>query len=362
MRNLQNPEAEFTLTSRELELGPAQPDVPADALRDLEVTGQLSMQTAGPRVNATLRSPSGTFAGAAYGDLAIDFGMQDQVASIGKLAVALFGGTLGATGRYDMSKADRPRFDLKTQLSSMRLGKIAATLSPKADGSVQGELGGTLDLAGAGTSWEQIRTTLTGQGKLLVRDGVIKDVNLADAALSGITGVPGLSSLLSPDLRRKYPQAFGTGDTVFENMDWKLAVRDGVASFDDFEFAARDYSVAGKGTYALENRLDLSTVMTFSQALSDSLVEAAEPMRYLRNSDGRVAIPVKLFGPLPGIKPVPDVNYIAKAASRQAVGSLLDKALGPKKEPPAEGQAPQPTPEGAASDAVRKGLGGLFGQ
>ena len=276
---------------------PGRGDAPADALRDLEIKAQLSMPKAGPRVKATLRSPSGTFAGFDYGDLSVDFGLQDQVANIEKLSIGMFGGTLGATGRYDMRQAERPRFDLQTTLSAMQLAKIAASLSPKAKGSMQGELGGTLALAGAGTSWDQIRPNLTGRGNVVLVDGVLRDVNLAETALRGITGVPGLADLLSPDLREKYPQAFGVGDTAFENMDAKIEIRDGKAAFSDFKLAARDYAVSGEGTYALDNQLDLTTRMTFSQPLSESLVQAAKPMGYLRTAEGRVAIPVKLVGP-----------------------------------------------------------------
>ena len=194
---------------------------------------------------------------------------------------------------------------------------------------------------------------------MVLTDGVLRDVNLADTALQGITGVPGLSNLLPPDLRQRYPQVFGVGDTVFENMDAKIDIRDGYANFRDFKLAARDYAVTGEGRYALDNRLDLTTVMTFSQALSDQLVKAAEPMAYLRSPEGRVAIPVRLVGPLPDIKPVPDVAYIAKAASRQAVGKLLDKALGVQRQKP-EGEAEKPSAEGAASELLKKGLGGLL--
>ena len=157
---------------------------------------------------------------------------------------------------------------------------------------------------------------------------MLKDVNLAESALKGITGVPGLSGLLPPELRKKYPDVFGAGDTVFENMDTKIDIRDGWAHFRDFRLAARDYTITGQGRYSLDNRLDMTTVMTFSQPLSDSLVKAAEPMRYLRSAEGRVEFPVKLIGAAPDIKAVPDVGYIAKAASRQAVGKLLEDALG----------------------------------
>ena len=114
-------------------------------------------------------------------------------------------------------------------------------------------------------------------------------MNLAMTALQGVTGVPGLSNALPASLRSRYPEVFGTGDTVFEKMDGKIDIRDAQVNFRDFRLAARDYAVVGKGRYSLENQLDMSTVMTFSQALSDDLVQAAQPMSYLRSPEGRVA-------------------------------------------------------------------------
>jgi len=156
------------------------------------------------------------------------------------------------------------------------------------------------------------------------------------------------------------------GDTAFENMDAKIDIHDGWAYFRDFRLAARDYAVTGDGRYSLDNQLDLSTVMTFSEPLSNSLVDAAKPMQYLRSPEGRVAIPVKLVGALPGVKPVPDVGYIAKAASRQAVGKLLQDALGGSKDEAdvegGAGTAEPPSTEDAAKDLIQKGLGGLLGK
>ncbi len=375
--DLENPKLDFELTSGAFELPAAGEGVAPDVLRDLAIAGNLSLPKAGPKVTATLRSPKGTVAAADYRDLSLDFEMQKQVATIQKFSLQIFGGSLGMTGRYDMRKAGRPRFELNSKLSGMRIEKFIESRDDASGDELTGELGGDLALSGSGAGWESIKQSLKGQGGIQLVDGVLKDVNLADTALKGVTGVPGLSNLLPPSLRAKYPQVFGIGDTVFENMDAKLDIRDGWANFRDFRLAARDYALVGTGRYSLDNQLDLSTVMVMSQPLSDDLVKAAEPMRYLRSAEGRVEFPVKLVGPVPDIKAVPDVAYIAKAASRQAVGKLLERALGGSKQqaPSSDGEAsadgatpdaPPATPEDAAKDTaadlLNKGLGGLFGK
>lgn len=373
--DLENPKVDFELHSDAFALPSDAEGTAPDVLRDLAVTGSLSLPQAGPKVAATLRSPKGTIAAAGYRDLAIDFDMQKQVATIRKLVLQAFGGELALTGRYDLRNAGRPSFELNSKLSGMRIEQFIASRKPGSDDDLTGELGGDLTLAGAGTSWESIKPGLKGRGGIQLVDGVLKEVNLADAALKGITGIPGLSGALSPALRAKYPQVFGAEDTVFENMDAKLDIQGGYAHFRDFRLAARDYSISGNGRYSLDNQLDMSTVMAMSRPLSDDLVRAAEPMQYLRDPEGRVEIPVKLVGPIPDVKPVPDVGYIAKAVSRQAVGKLLERALGASNrdtaagtgEAAADGAAQDPpsaedAAKGAAVDLLNKGLGGLLGK
>jgi hypothetical protein len=363
--DLENPKVDFELTSDAFELPAESEGVAPDVLRDLVIAGSLSLPKAGPKVSATLSSPKGTMAGADYHDLAIDFELQKQVATIGKLALEIFGGELGMTGRYDMRKAGRPSFDLKSKLTGMRLETLIESREPGSGDGLTGELGGDLDLAGAGADWESIKKSLKGRGSIRLVDGVLKDVNLADSALKGITGVPGLSGLLPPSLHAKYPQVFGVGDTVFENMDAKLDIRDGWVNFRDFRLAARDYALNGTGRYSLDNQLDMSTVMAMSQPLSDDLVKAAQPMQYLRSAEGRVEFPVRLTGPVPDINAAPDVAYIAHAAVSQAVGTLLERALGGSKQPSTSGdgkEATDGTTMDAAADLLNKGLGGLFGK
>ena len=352
----ENPTATFTVTSNRISLAPDG----ADEFRDLELKGKLDASKGAPQIDATLKSPKGSVGGATYADLAVAFNLRDQVATIERLSARAFDGEIEVSGRYDLRNASRPSFDLRSKLSGMRVEQLASSNSAKSDGSIQGELGAQLDLVGSGADWDQIKQTLRGKGGLQLVEGTLKDVNLADSSLQAVTGVPGLSNLLPPQLRNDYPQVFGVGDTVFEKMDAKIDVRDGFAYLRDFRLAARDYAITGNGRCSLDKRLDMTTVMAFSEALSERLVESAGPMQYLRSPTGRVEIPVKLIGTLPEVKTVPDVGYIAKAASRQAVGKLLTDALGGSDDE--SDASPTPTTESAAKDLLNKGLGGLFGK
>lgn len=351
-----NPRATFRATSSAL----AFTADGADELQDLDLDGKFDASKGTPQIDAVLKSPRGTIGGARYADLSITFNLRNQIATIEKLSARAFDGEIEVSGRYDLRNASRPNFDIQSKLSGMRVEQLASNDSGGSDQSIQGELGAQLGLIGSGTEWDQIKQTLRGKGGIQLVEGTLKDVNLADSSLRAVTGIPGLSNLLPPKLRSDYPQVFGVEDTVFENMDAKIDIRDGFAYFRDFRLAARDYAITGNGRLSLDNHLDLTAVMAFAESLSDRLVAAAEPMRYLRDQNGRVEIPVKLIGSLPDVKSVPDVGYIAKAASRQAVGKLLTDALGGGDDADTDTDTPTPTIEGAAKDLLNKGLGGLF--
>lgn len=393
LKNLDDPVVDFTFTAQAVHLASFGAGDPSDVVRDVDLEGNLSLPRAGPKAKATLRSAKGTLSGAPYQNLALDLRLANQRIDIAKLSLDAFEGVLSATGFYDMKNAQRPSFDLRTQLADMRVEKIVESQAPAAARSITGKLGAKLDLRGAGAAWEQIKRGLTGDGDLRIAEGVIRDFNPAGPTLQAVMTVPTLSSTALRRFLDEHPQVFGVEDTPFEIMEGKLEIRDGWVHARDFVLAARDYSLSGNGRYSLDNQLDFKTVMTFSQKLSEGLVAAEKNLRYLRTPQGRVALPVAVRGTLSKLSILPDVTAVAQGASREALTGVLEKALGGKKAqgeaaappsqpptaaaeapstgppaPPSEEAAPPPSEprpppsaEDAAQELLQRGLGGLLG-
>ncbi|MGH7860409.1 MAG: AsmA-like C-terminal region-containing protein, partial [Candidatus Binatia bacterium] len=298
--------------------------------------------------------------------LTADFGLREQVATLGALALRAFDGTYDGAGRYDMRDPDAPKFDFRSTIRDMDLKGLLVNKLPGAEEKIEGRLQANLRLDGSGTEWEVIRKNLRGQGRVDVTDGVLKDVNLAEQVLTGITGVPGLSNLISPRTREKYPDLFATGDTKFNKLGASVDIADGVARTDDATLAARDYAIRGEGEFGLDNRLDFTATLVASDQLTGDVVRDVKEAKYIANEEGRLAIPFRLTGSLPNVKPRPDTQYLARAVARAAVErgveKGLDKLLGGKKRS-GEGEAPEgeATPD-AGRELLRKGLEGLFGR
>ncbi|MBI2962485.1 MAG: AsmA family protein [Deltaproteobacteria bacterium] len=332
-----------------------------EVLRGLDLRGQLRVAGNGPEFQGTLRSSDGSLRNFDYRDLSADLNLRDRVATIDKLALRAFDGTYDGSGRYDMREAENPKFDFRSSLRGMDLKSLLASQSPGSEKKIEGQLDADLSLGGAGKGWEAIRRQLRGNGRLDVRDGVLKDVNIADQVLQSVTGIAGLSNLISPRVRRRHPSLFGTGDTRFDKLGAGVRIADGIAHSDDLTLAARDYAMLGEGTFSLDNRLDCTARLIASKELSADVIADVREAKYIANPQGKIEIPFRLTGELPHVKPKPDADFIGKALGRAFVGKGLEKLLG-KDKPLPPGVTPTPDLKHPERELLRKGLEGLFGR
>lgn len=201
---------------------------------------------------------------------------------------------------------------------------------------------------------------------------MLKGINIAESVLGSLTGIPGLSDLISPNVRRKYPELFGMDDTVFEVFSGKMTLKNGEVLLDEIALAARDYRLDGKGSIQLDNALDIAMTFVASQDLTGDLIRSVKKIQYLTDANGRFNLPLRLAGSMPTIRARPDMQYITRQLSSSLVqtglskglDALLGKKLAPQ--PAAEGDADttaaQPTAQPDLTEQlIRRGLGALLG-
>jgi AsmA protein len=329
----------------------------AEVMLGLEVKGTGELADAGPQARVGVRSPKGTVRDVAYETLEADAALAGQMVTLERLRVGALGGAYEGSGTVDLRDANRPRFDTRSTVRGMTMRELLTHGFPAAEGRFDGRLDANLTLAGAGRDIEAVKPTLRGQGRIDVHDGVLKDVNVAESVLGGVTGVAGLSMLVPPDVRSRYAEVFGTGETRFDELGGDVRIADQRLATDNFRMAARDYTVTGHGSVTFDGRVDFTSTLVTSERLTADIVKAAKEAQYLTNADKRIAVPFRFVGKMPGVKPVPDTEWVAKAVGRAAVGTgvgkLLDELGGGKK----KGGKERPEKE-----LLRKGLDGLLGR
>ena len=355
--------AEYAITAPLLRLADLQDDADATTLQAAQASGRVWQQDAGLRHTGRLDVERGTVAEVEFGDFGLTSSIADRVARFTDVKLQAFGGTLTGRGQYAFD-TESPRFSAQAQVADLRLSEFFRSVLPSTPQNIDGTATANLRIEGSGADWEAIRPGLHGEGRLDVADGAVRDVNVAEGVLSGLTGIPGLSLHIPQRLRDRYPAVFTAQDTAFDEFAARFRILDGKLNVERLRIAARDFLTRGTGTVDFDQQVDLDASLTLSKDLSADLVGTVKELRYIAARDGRIEIPFALTGVAPNLHPAPNAAHLGRllqrAATRVLGEKVLDRVLKPKK-PSESGQDADRNPD-LGDQLLRQGLDALFGR
>lgn len=342
----------------------------SDVLRDFTSEGRLRLENKRLAFNATLSSTHGRLVNVDYSDIHTALAALDRTVRLERLSLHTLGGSVSASGRYEMGAAP-PRFQFASQLTRIELAGLFKAYLPGALDAARGTASLTLGLTGHGRDWPAIQASLDGQGELEVTDGALVNMNIADEVLRRLSGIPGLTALISPEVRARYPALFSRHGTEFSRLGSQFRLSQGKILLDAARLDAAGYAARGKGWLDYEQNIDFQGQLILAKDLSQDIQASVRLASLLSNAQGQITLPFALSGNLPGVKPVPDVAAVAQRVQHGVVTSglealqekVLDKLLPP---PPDEDTHPEqedsPTGPVTPQDMLREGLEGLFGR
>ena len=338
----------------------------ADVLRNLNSEGNIVVKDGAVTYHGKMSSADGTLQKIAYKNLEASISLVNKVANIRNLRVNMLKGALQADGEYAFNDPV-PRFALNTKMQGIDIGEVYERFGPKSERDVRGRLNANMKVTGSGQEWDEMKPTLRGEGDAEVLQGALLNFNVAEGALSGISGVPGLTNIISPRLRKKYPQTFEAKDTEFKEMKALFNVADSRVNVTDLRIAAADYGVQGKGWANFDRKVDFRSMLTFSQRLSADLGESAREIKLLFNNQNQLEIPFSVTGKLPNVKAKPDSKYLGKMVqrgmTRRGLEELQRQFFGSREpaapDEPTPGE-PKKKKKSTTEDLIRKGLEGFF--
>lgn len=336
---------------------------PADRLRG--VAAQIELPGTGFDASGRLDVSSGEVRAIEFESFTTNFAVTGEVATFSDLTVELLGGSYGAEGRYAFPSGGTPSFELRQTLDALDVGALLASQSEEGESLMTGRLSGRLDLGGAGGDGETLRQSLRGSGEVAVADGVLARVNLPDLLLESLTGVRGLTDLLSDEIREKYAELLEAKDTPFDDMSATLQIEGGRATTEDAVITARDYSLRGAGSIESSAEVDFTATFVASKTLTEDFVHSVRETKYLTDDDGRIDIPARIVGQLPDVRIEPDPAYVSRVLARGVVGTGLRLLGGDEPRPSpgadAEGESAEARPEDVGTELLERGLRQLFG-
>ena len=342
-----------------------------DVFRNLASTGHLNVVRGNVMFEGKLASSEGSIRKIAFQRLDAAVAVADKTARVQSLRMDALGGSVAGSGEYAFGESV-PRFSMDAEIQRIDIHEFYRSLKERTQRDLQGRLNANAKVAGSGRSWNEIKGNLRGQGDAEIVDGALLNINLADAALSA-SGIPGLGNLITPQIRRKYPETFEAKDTRFKEMKARFDIADGRINVKDMRVIAADYSMQGEGWASFERKINFHTQLILSQPLSADLTQSVREARLLFNKDNEFTMPFTVSGTLPKVKAKPDASYLAKmfqrGTARQLTEELGRQFFGSKDSTaPGDGDTSEPPPaqkrkkRQSTEEMIRKGLEGLFGR
>ncbi len=198
-----------------------------------------------------------------------------------QMDATVFGGKVSGAGTTVSLAQQKPTWKLAANLSGVDVAQ--ATKAFAGEAPLLGKLDGTLDVAGAGTDWNDVRPILTGLAALALKDGTLTTTALGDQVLGGLA--KGLQAAGRGGAAEKVAGVEG-GKTPIKDLAGKFTVKDGfLAAQSPFKFATDAGEVTLGGRIGLGGELDLAGGV-------------AVPKAMLAKAVSGVALPEKLDVPL----------------------------------------------------------------
>ncbi len=295
---------------------------------DLVMTGTVRRDDAGrPVASVRVRAAALEANGVALANLELDASEQERVATIDRLAVELFGGRVEGRGRVDYRSGD-PTVAFEGTAKGLAVEHVLAAGGSPAAARVRGRLDANGSVAATAGDAKVVRQTLTANGHAEIRDGTIREVNLANGVLTGVTGLGGLVTLVPPRIRDRYPDIFATDDTRFTQLSADAQIANTRIHMDPFVVSAEDYTIHGTGVVTFDQHVDVTATLSASERLTRDIVGAFKEASVITDSVGRISIPFRVTGTMPNVRPRPDEEFVSRVVRKVFSADGVERLLG----------------------------------
>ncbi|MGH8012269.1 MAG: AsmA family protein [Candidatus Binataceae bacterium] len=316
------------------ELIPSRKNDGAEQLNQLAANGTVvgSIQDfSSLRATANVTSASGMVSNVPYRNLALAAAYGAYRIDIHSLKLNAYDGTIAASGNA-MIAGDRS-FDLTLNCDNLNVREAVKAQQAKAADIVRGSLNASLHVAGTGANFAQIKQTMKGNGRAVLRNGKLVGVNVVAQALNKVNDLPGIGALIPATVINAHPELFKNPDTDLQNASLSYVLQGPRITSHNINVRTPDYSILGDGWFDLNKQIDMTAQILLTRALSNEIVAAKKNVVFITNQDQQIDVPLRITGQLPKPLVTPDVQTLARRAASHAVenklgGLLRKKGLG----------------------------------
>ena len=251
----------------------------------------------------------------------------DGRAEVGPHSANLYEGSLSGNLMLD---GNANRVAVKETLSNIAVGPLLRDFAQQ--DKLEGKGNVTLDVNAVGKTVNAMKSALAGTAKVNLKDGAIKGVDIG-AIITKARSALGSQQAQAAD---------GKERTDFSELNATFVIKNGVAHNDDLEVKAPLFRVGGAGD------IDVAK-STISYVVKAAVVATAKGQGGKERDDlSGLTVPVKLSGPLDGMKYEVDYRAVAGDLAKSKVGGQAKEAIEKNRD--------------KVEDKVRDRLKGLIGR
>jgi AsmA protein len=249
--------------------------------------------------------------------------LKEGILRINDLSTNAASGGITGSSRIDLTRSE-PSYAATMKMYALQAGQLATLISKKYGNWLTGNLNSSVDLAGRGTAWPQIRKELMLRSEYTVRDGQLREFPIT-AAVAQLLDIP---ELRAPS---------------FKELTGKLRVEKGQALLDS-NMAGQDFQAKITGTVGLDGQLNLPVALRLTGPLARKIQSKTSLAKYLTTAEGGVAIDFKLTGKVSRPRPVLNLaaagERLKEEVQKKGVQEL-ERFLQKKQQPKQQEGAPQ---------------------
>lgn len=292
-----------------------------ESFKQFKSQGTVSKKHDTLTAKGNLLASEANIAGYELDGIETKFALIGETLKIEDLRVKAYEGLIKANASYSLG--ENSDFSIISNVRGLDLREFLSSLQSETAEKIRGKANLDINIFGTGSNWNQIKKTLKGTAKSEIIDGAVLNINLSEEVLRGLTGVPGLTFLVSPNTKEKYPQVFSSQDTTFDEFRSSFIIEKGIMETKDLKILSKDYLITGKGWMNLDGKVNLKSQLTLSETLSDDLKTDIPDLKYIANNKNRLQIPFAVTGIIPQAKVKPDIPYIAKLVQRSGIREVI---------------------------------------
>ena len=272
--------------------------------------------------------------------------------SFRNLSFQALGGTLHANGVWETRPDNSQRLGLEPTIEGMDLKALLSQKFTNFNDQIEGRLYLKARLLGESKNGVALQDSLQGEVIAQIRNGALKNFNLVERVLNRVTGLPGVSNLISSRMPTRYNPLFQKRDTPFDNLAATFTVQQGRIYSEDLLLTTPDYTITAEGWVGFDKTMKWNATLAMSSQFTRDLMQEHRNVRYMVDRQGRLAVPFRLEGTLPSVQVKPDLPGLAQTIQRGLLQKGVERALGEEKNLNKKGK----------SDWIQKGLEQLFGK